>query len=675
VKLALLASLALACCPVFARAGAPDESSPARVTTVDLPVSAGSNRYYVSSRAPLAPNPLLKLPIGSIEPRGWLRRQLELMADGFTGRLSELSRFVKTNSGWLSGSGQGWEEVPYWLKGYGDLGYVLKDKAIMAEAGRWLDEALAGQDSDGFFGPPENRTRQDLWPNMIMLFALQSLYEATGDSRVIPFMRKYFQFEMSLAEEALLPGSWQKLRGGDNLQSVYWLYNRTGDAFLLELAGKLFRRTSDWTSPILSPERDRQWEASSFYHGVNIAMGWRQPGVYYQQSKDPELLRAVERNYALIRESYGQQPGGLFGADENIRPGKNDPRQASETCTMVEFMYSHESLMKITGRASYADRCEEIAFNSLPASTTPDLKGLHYLTAPNLVSCDSSGEHDFENSGTLVSYDPWSYRCCQHNFAFGWPYFAEHLWCATLDNGLAAVLYAPSRVSARAGEEGAEVTISEDTSYPFGEDISLTLGLDKPARFPLYLRIPDWCPEARLSLNGRELRAEARPSSYLRIDREWADGDRLVLSFAARLEVVTWPGVGRAVSVRRGPLWYSLQIGEEWKRYGGTDAWPAMEILPATPWNYALAVDPGRPEDSIAVARKAPVPGQPFTPEAAPIVLRAKAVRLPQWTAEGRMAGRVPPGPVKAEGPLEEISLIPLGCARLRLSVFPRAVR
>ena len=645
-----------------------------KISSVDVPAPTGANRYYVSNRAPLQPSPLLKLPIGSIEPRGWLRRQLELMRDGFTGRLSELSKFVKADSGWLTGSGQGWEEVPYWLKGFGDLAYVLKDERLGAEARRWLEDALASQGPDGYFGPPQNRKQKDLWPNMIMLFALQSFFEATGDPRVIPFMRKYFRFELDLPEAELLPSSWQKLRGGDNLESVYWLYNRTGDPWLLDLGRKLFRRTSDWTSPILTPERDAHPEPSSFYHGVNIAMGLREPGVYYQQSGDPKLIDAVERNYRLVREAYGQQPGGMFGADENIRPGATDPRQGAETCTLVELMYSDESLLRITGRTRYAERCEDIAFNSLPASVTPDLKGLHYLTAPNLVSCDSSGEHDFENTGTLVSFDPRSYRCCQHNFAFGWPYFAEHLWCATLDDGLAAAFYAPSAVTARVGD-GTEVRLTEETSYPFGPDVELRVEAAKPVRFPLYLRVPEWCREASLSINGRPVEAPARPSSFLRLERTWAPGDSVKLRLVSRVEAVTWPGVGGAVSIRKGSLWYSLKIGEEWKRYGGTDEWPAYEVLPTTPWNYALVLDPAHPERSIETAFEKAVPAQPFTPDAAPIALKAKGVRVPQWTTEGRMAGRVPAGPVAVDGPVEDIELIPMGCARLRLSVFPLAGR
>jgi len=646
----------------------------AEIEQVPSPPAGTSNTLYVSNRPPLAPSPLVKLPIGSIRPKGWLLEQLELMRNGFTGRLPELSRFLGEDSGWITFKGPGWEEMPYWLKGYADLGYILKDPGIIAAAKKWLDLAFRSQQEDGFIGPPENRKGNDLWPNMLVLTCLQSLYEATGDERVLPFLGRYFRFEYNLPEQDLLPGSWQKLRGGENLESVYWLYNRTGEAFLLELARRIYERTADWESEIISPARDRNWEASGFYHGVNIAMGFRYPAVYYQQSRNRTLLDATERNYNLVMDLYGQQPGGMFGADENIRPGYGDPRQGAETCSMVEFMYSHEALLKITGETRHADRCEEIAFNSLPAAMTPDLRGLHYLTAPNLISCDSSGEHDFQNGGTLVSFDPWSYRCCQHNAAFGWPYFAEHLWLATSDNGLAAVLYAPSEVSARVGG-GADIQVLEDTAYPFGDHIDFTVRTPEAVDFPLYLRIPDWAGHAAISINGKMVQDKLRPGLYARIRRGWTGGDRVRLSFSPEIRAKVWEKMGNSVSIRRGPLWFSLQIGEQWKRYGGTDAWPAYEVLPTTPWNYGLVVDPGRPEASISLADRKPPAGQPFTPEAAPITLKARARRLPGWKAEGRMVGKVPVGPVVSSEPEMEVTLIPMGCARLRIASFPLIVR
>ena len=650
--------------------GAGEKSMKNEISMVKVPPTPHPNRHYISNRAPLSPSPLAKLPIGSIAPKGWLLGQLQLMRNGFTGRLPELSKFLREDSGWITQKGRGWEEMPYWLKGYADLGYILKDPEIIAAARKWLDLAFRSQQKDGFFGPPENRNNRDLWPNMLVLACMQSLYEATGDERVIPFMTRYFRYQLSLPVEDLLPGSWQKLRGGENLESVYWLYNRTGEAFLLDLGKRIYERTADWESDIISPQRDKDWEVSSFYHGVNITMGIRYPAVYFQQTKDPKYLEIVEKNYRLLMDEYGQQPGGMFGADENIRPGYTDPRYAAETCSMVEFMHSDESLLKITGLAMYADRCEEIAFNSLPAAMTPDLRGLHYLTAPNLISCDSSGEHDFQNDGRLVSYDPWSYRCCQHNVAFGWPYFTEHLWLATPDNGLAAALYAPSEVEAKVADGGI-VRISEDTWYPFGDVIDFTVWTGRTVEFPLYLRIPEWASSGTVFVNGREQPAVLQPGKYAVITRLWRNGDQVRLEFRPQIAVRTWAKAGNSVSVRRGPLWFSLKIGEEWKRYGGTDEWPATEILPTTPWNYGLVLNPAEAEKSISIIEQKPPAYQPFAPEMAPIVLKAEARRLPHWKADGKMVGKMPAGPVRSAEPVEEVTLIPMGCARLRIASFP----
>lgn len=635
-------------------------ASGADVRVLKSPPTDGKNDFYVFNREPLVPNPLAKLPIGAIKPNGWVRGQLDLMVTGMTGRLDEISEFITRDSGWWTGQGKGWEELPYWLKGVGDLGYVLDNREMKIKARKWLDAAIASQQDDGYFGPPENKEKHDLWPNMPMLFAFQSLYESTGDERVIPLMTKYFRYQMSLPVEDLIAGSWQKFRAGDNLESIYWLYNRTGDAWLLDLAKRLHERTADWTGGIQSR------------HVVNFAQCFRQPGVYYQQSRDKKHLDAVERNYKEMMDEYGQFPGGMFAADENCRPGKTGAQQAAETCAMVEFMYSDESLLSITGDPTYADRCEYVAFNSLPCSMPPDLKGLHYLTAPNQVQLDSGPEHCYQNKGTMVSYSPYLYRCCQHNVAQGWPYYAEHLWLATRDNGLAAVLYSACEVKAKVGD-GTEVRIGEETDYPFEEQVRFTLHTPREVKFPLTLRIPRWCRGASVSVNGEKLSAKVEPLSYVVIDRTWKDGDKVILDLPMEIEVRTWTKQNGGVSVSRGPLSYSLKIGEKWVKYGGTDEWPEREVWPTTPWNYGLVLDAKNPAASFRLGTTQPVKSQPFTLEDAPIELRAKARRVPGWGLELNCPADVPKSPVATSEPVEDITLIPMGCARLRISVFPVA--
>lgn len=637
-----------------------------KAQVVAAPPVTGGNEFYTGNRAPLQGSPLMKLPVGSVRPKGWLLHQLEFMLNGFSGHLPEISKWCKIDgNAWVSQNGEGesgWEEVPYWLKGYIDLGYVLNDQRVINEAGRWIEGVLSSQSENGYFGPRRNLKDPDIWPNMIMLYALRTHYEATRDSRVIPFMTRYFQWLATLPLDRYLPESWQKWRGGDNLDHIYWLYNQTGEQWLLDLARVNHERTADWTGGIPT------------WHGVNLCQGFREPAEYSQQSGDMRYLQATERNYNTIMDMYGQVPGGMFGADENARAGYIGPRQGAETCSMVEFMHSDEMLTRISGNPLWADRCEEIAFNSLPAAMMPDLKGLHYLTAPNAVQLDKGGKGTmFDNDGDMLSYNPWQYRCCQHNVAFGWPYFTENLWMATQGNGLAAVMYSASEVTAKVGK-GTEVRVTEKTDYPFSDVVEFTLSLSTESTFPFFLRVPQWCKEPRVRINGKSVTLDAKPLTWIVLQRIWKSGDVVRLEMPSTVTLRVWKKNGNSVSVYRGPLIYSLKIGERWQRNGGTDAWPAFEVYPTTPWNYGLVIDQQDPSRAFEViTAKLPLAPQPFTPGSAPIEIRAKGKRITQWTLEKNgLVKEVQGSPVFSDQPLETITLIPMGCARLRISAFPR---
>jgi len=637
---------------------------------VETPPTSSTNSFYTGNRAPLLPSLLIKLPIGSITPKGWLRHQLELEAQGMIGRLSEISKWCKfEGNAWADPKGQGhsgWEELPYWLKGYGDLGYVLNDEAIVKSARKWIDATLASQEPDGWFGPRSLQSslkgKPDLWPHMVMCNVLQSFYEATGDQRVLPFLTKYFRWLNMQQSKNFGAGYWPRIRAGDSIETIYWLYNRTGESRLLDLAKRIHENMQDWTTGV------HDW------HNVNLAQGFREPGVYYQQDGDGKFLNAAGRNYDTVMDLYGQFPGGGFAGDENCRPGFADPRQGFETCGIVEFMHSFEMLTKISGNPLWADRCEELAFNSLPAALTPDLKALHYLTCPNQVQLDKNNKAPaIQNGGTMFSYSPHEvYRCCQHNVSHGWPYYAEELWLATSDRGLCASLYAASEVTARVGED-ATVKISEDTDYPFSDTVTMKLSAPRAATFPLYLRIPRWCSDASVKINGKSVRIKTKPLSYLVLTRTWKNGDIISLQMPKHISVRRWQKNNNAVSVDYGPLTFSLKIGEESRRYGGSDTWPETEVFPTTPWNYGLVLDGKNPARSFKVVNKSgPSSAQPFIPEAAPIELRAKAKKIPAWKQDPLgLVGTLQPSPVTSDQPTESVTLIPMGAARLRITAFP----
>lgn len=388
----------------------------------------------------------------------------------------------------------------------------------------------------------------------------------------------------------------------------------------------------------------------SYSRESRTAHGFREPAQYAQVTGDAELTRAAYRAYERVMKVYGQFPGGGMAGDENYRPGFTDPRQGFETCGIVEFMASHELLTRITGDPVWADRCEDLAFNMLPASLDPQGKAIHYITSANSVDLDNQPktQGQFQNGFAMQAFHPGvdQYRCCPHNYGMGWPYFNEELWLATPDGGLAAAMYAPSRVRAQVAQ-GTTVTVTEDTGYPFTETVTLTLSTPRPVRFPLRLRVPGWCDGPDLRVNGQAVSAASGPA-WATVDRTWRDGDRVSLRLPQRTALRRWPDQHDAVSVQHGPLTYSLKIGERYERYADSDTFTEYEVHATSPWNYGLT-----PSPRLTLTRDAgPVPDNPFTHDTVPVRITTEARRIEEWIADDeRVVAPLQPTP-RAAAPM-----------------------
>jgi len=641
-----------------------------------MPCAKEINRNYLFNRKPLQPSCMAKLPVGSVHAKGWLKQQLDLMAEGMTGHLNEISPFLKSDNGWLGGDKDGWEEQAYWFRGYHDLAILTGNPRLQAESKNWIESVLASQDKDGYFGPKNQKSVVgkngkkvcDLWPHMVMCEALINYFEFSKDERVIRLLSHFCEFCRALPEDQFLPaldqdfGDWrpsiQKGRAGDMVPSIVWLYNHTGENWLLELATRFYQHTTGPSGTFLSN------------HVIDFTQRFAYPGVYSQISGQSWLMDLTEYWYKEHTIVWGQQPRGIFGADENVRAGYIDPRQGFETCGFGEFSRSFYLLGELTGKPLYADRVEDLLFNHFTAAMTPDLKGLHYLTASNQPQLDADGVHDYNNQGRQICYSPTEcYRCCQHNVAMTWPRFAENLWQASGDHGVVAWMYAPNEMVANLGNDS-EVKIEVKTDYPFKGLVGLVVSCDKPVKFPLYLRIPVWAKGTVITLNENSLVQEAQAGGFVRIERTWSAGDKLEMNMPMTVTITRWPRTG-SVTVNRGPLSYSIMIGERWNRCGGTDKWPEWEVFPTSPWNYGLIIPDKDSELTFKVEEKDELAGQPWSLEGAPIHITVKGKRITSWTLENAMVPDLQQSPIRTDQPEENIQMIPLGCARIRMSCLP----
>ena len=643
---------------------------------------AATQQNYVNNRAPLPANPFIKLPPGTVKTRGWVNSMLQRQANGLNGHLGEISDWLdKKGNAWLEkGGSHGWEEVPYWLRGYASLAYQLNDKALLDEARFWIEAIIASSDEDGFLGPVnEERGRRELWANMLALQILQDYYEYSGDERVLQALTSYFRWQLAYPEENFLRSYWENSRGGDNLLSVIWLYNRTGDAFLLELAEKIHRCTANWMQESSLPN----------WHNVNVAECFREPAEYFLLSGDPKALKATYDDHFLIRRIYGQVPGGMFGSDENCRSGYIDPRQGTETCGFVEQMLSDEILMAQTGDLLWMENLEDVAFNSYPAALTEDMRALRYITSPNLVQSDSRDHSPgIQNGGPFLMMNPFSSRCCQHNHGMGWPYYAQNMVLASADGGAALLIYGDCQTTMKVAD-GQTITIDEQTHYPFSSDIQVTIsGMKKnaTATFPLYLRIPTWTEGAHVTVNGETVDCIVT-SGLLRLEQAWKNGDQVKLYLPMHLSLRRWALNKNSTSVDYGPLTFSLLINERyekkdskataigdshWQLSADASQWPSFEIYPDSPWNYGLL-----PDLSTMTLELGPWPADdyPYNLQNVPIRLKAQGARIPSWGQDKTGLCQILPDADAPRGQLEPITLVPMGAARLRISAFPEVVK
>lgn len=645
---------------------------------------------YLANRAPLLEKRYMELPVGDVKPEGWLKDQMQRMADGMTGHLDKLYEPVMgKRNGWLGGDGDVWERGPYWIDGFLPLAYMLDDKVLKEKVQPWVEWALNSQREDGYFGPDTDRSpeaglqrdnAQDWWPKMVVLKVLQQYYDATGDKRVIPFMTKYFKYQLEHLKETPLGHwtYWGRMRGGDNLLVVYWLYNITGDDFLLELGDVIAEQTYNWRSEFLNRE---MMHTIGSVHCVNLAQGLKEPVVRYQATHDEKDIASIDTMAYDLRRFHGW-PTGLYGGDEWMHGG--NPTQGSELCTAVEMMYSLEKMIEITGRTDWADWLERVAFNALPTQMSDDCMTRQYYQQLNQVEV-SCMERNFQepHGGTDIAFGLLTgYPCCTSNLHQGWPKFTRDLWFATSDRGLAALYYAPSTVTAKVGN-GVEVKIEEKTMYPFEGTVRFEISYPnkkvKSADFPLELRVPGWCKEATVKVNGAEV-SKGNAGSIITLDRTWKKGDKVELEMPMQISTSRW--YENSTVIERGPLLYALRIGEEWQKVTDQEKLKGRgdycyEVHATTPWNYCLMqndVDNANVNTAFKVVERK-TDGYPWSIENAPIEIHGKGRRMENWTLYNGSAGPMPYGPIKRThlGDVEDIVLIPYGCTTLRITEFPVA--
>lgn len=651
------------------------------------------NQNYPNNREPLLKTQYVKLPLGAVKPKGWLYDQLVVQSNGLTGHLSDVWQIAHT-SGWKGDIGANVlpeccfpRFVPRWLEGLVPLAYQLDDKRLKDLSNKYMGYLMTVND------PASVTPSVVAWSHLGRV--LQGYYEATGDERAIKLGRKILDYSDNVKDvKSFAIVAPERL--GMLLGFGWWNYNKTGNPEVMQIIERTTKASvENWKDYYTNFEK-RDVTAKPNYldnpkdmgrHGVDVAQAIQYPISYYLMTKDKSYVKSVFDGIANL-DKYDGQVNGLWTADEYLAGLK--PTQGSELCTVTELVYALTKNFEALGDVSFADRMERLVFNSMPGTCTGDMWAHQYDQLANqvLVSDDKSRlYHKNTSDANVFGFTP-QYSCCLSNMHSTFPRYVENMWMASNDNGLVAATYGPCQVKAKVGDN--DVTITEETNYPFSDVIQFKISVAKPSTFPLSFRIPSWAEKAEITVGGKT--QHPTKGSIFKLNRTWKTGDIVTLKFNNKVR--TEPRFNNAASIVWGPLDFVLRMGQSFKKIdhkmdrpinpGVANGVANWQIEATTPWNYGLAIDRQNPKYTIEYGKISKVPfarkGEPiFMPGATdfiqwdqdvPLVLKMKARKVDNWTMKGAVAGDVPLNPLTSDKETT-VELIPYGCTRLRISEFP----
>lgn len=632
---------------------------------------------------PLAP--------GAVEPAGWLRDWALAAAGGITGHLDEYHpTFHDSWKDLKPGRSTAWqmsfgceETCAYWLDGLVRLGYMLHDDHLIRKATDRLNLVVEGVNRGGnsfFYWQTKPLKGVNCWSHSHMGRALVAWYEATGDKRILDALVKaYAQYPLPMGRLRFDAGDTYIVSGLCNIDAMLETYRLSGDRRILERA----------RAALEAPEVQTalgEWAEGKFLpgHAVCAYEQIRLPALFYWATGRQQCLDASRQAFRWFDENHMLPYGVTSGEEFHCGVGA---LRCTETCDVIASIWSSIWLCRITGERSFADSAERAFFNAGPAPVARDFQTMSYYQSPNRIQAGVLPADQPNSPGvgchlfTQLGYAP--VLCCIGAINRLVPNYVQHLWMATSDHGLAATLYGPCKVSATVAD-GTPLKLTCQTAYPFEEAIRVGVEPQQPASFPLYFRIPGWCAKPRITVNEAALDAVAdvkgvaEVKGFIRIQRRWSPGDAIALDFPMAVRVcrgfeTEFPPLTKkyfdfnpptAFEKRRlpyesifyGPLLFALAIPDKDANTPVADA----------RWQFALDNEAARGGADIAVTRH-PMPAKWDWPLNAPLTLEVPA-RAFDWKPTDDQA--LPAAPVEA-GTAQTIRLVPYGCTKFRISMFP----
>lgn len=609
---------------------------------------------------------LQDIGIEGMKAEGWMKEVLTTQRNGLTGHI-QVAGAPFDKEGWGDATQkkmdrwEDFEQTGYWADGALRCGYLIDDPELTRRIKEWVDFQIDHPKEDGFIGPELH----NLWPHVVFFRVIMAEYSRNPSPRIIKALSNHYK-NAARSQTLIKTGGpeWDfNERTMLHIEMLCWLYQQTNDAFFIEKAEDTYKAFCSRKSPFtmqafLSDE-------VPIVHSVSSFETLKIPVILYINTGKKEYLDAAIHGIQKVYKYHGLADGIPSG---NEAHDGNMPNEVHETCCVSDAQWALGYFLQATGDVQWADLMEKICFNAAFSVVWKDFKSLQYYSSPNQVIARSNSSFCMYVGGQ----DRMAYRvahgpaCCNGNMNRMIPLFCSRQWMKKGDNGIVAAMYAPSSFTTKLKGSKNEITIQEETNYPFEETIRFRMKMKRSTPFSFWLRIPQWCKGASITVNGQAADIVCKAGTFVEVQRKFSDGDIIELKLPMKAKSVSMPYDG--VAFERGPLVFSLNVKAqeeitETREHDGIK-FQSRILTPLSEWNYA-PVD----AENIEVVNSNDYSNL-WNPETTPVRLKVKAVTVTNWQLYRDNFTPYMPSVIR-KGEEKVIELVPVGTTVLRMTVFP----
>lgn len=609
---------------------------------------------------------LQDIGIEGMKAEGWMKEVLTTQRNGLTGHI-QVAGAPFDKEGWGDATQkkmdrwEDFEQTGYWADGALRCGYLIDDPELTRRVKEWVDFQIDHPKEDGFIGPELH----NLWPHVVFFRVIMAEYSRNPSPRIIKALSNHYK-NAARSQTLIKTGGpeWDfNERTMLHIEMLCWLYQQTNDAFFIEKAEDTYKAFCSRKSPFtmqafLSDE-------VPIVHSVSSFETLKIPVILYINTGKKEYLDAAIHGIQKVYKYHGLADGIPSG---NEAHDGNMPNEVHETCCVSDAQWALGYFLQATGDVQWADLMEKICFNAAFSVVWKDFKSLQYYSSPNQVIARNNSSFCMYVGGQ----DRMAYRvahgpaCCNGNMNRMIPLFCSRQWMKKGDNGIVAAMYAPSSFTTKLKGSKNEITIQEETNYPFEETIRFRMKMKRSTPFSFWLRIPQWCKGASITVNGQAADIVCKAGTFVEVQRKFSDGDIIELKLPMKAKSVSMPYDG--VAFERGPLVFSLNVKAqeeitETREHDGIK-FQSRILTPLSEWNYA-PVD----AENIEVVNSNDYSNL-WNPETTPVRLKVKAVTVTNWQLYRDNFTPYMPSVIR-KGEEKVIELVPVGTTVLRMTVFP----